>query len=287
MALVHALNSRFLAPNRRIERHPFAFAPRILGNSPRRANKDRVACPRSSAEETKPKTVFVAGANGKTGKRIVSKLLADGFKVRAGVLDVAKARSNLPSSPNIEIIPADVTQGTNPLATSIGDADAVICATGFRYSLDVLAPWKVDYRGTLNLVEACRKNGIKRFVLISSILVNGAAWGQALNPAYLVLNAFGLTLIAKLQAENYVRSSGINYTIIRPGGLSEEKSDGNKKIVMAKQDTLSSGSISRDLVADVAVESIDCDDASFKVVEIVAEPGAQNQSIAELFALIS
>ncbi|EFJ21681.1 hypothetical protein SELMODRAFT_106162 [Selaginella moellendorffii] len=192
---------------------------------------------------------------------------------------IAKARLVCSS---LSQIPADVTQGTNPLTTSIGDADAVICATGFRYSLDVLAPWKVDYRGTLNLVEACRKNGIKRFVLISSILVNGAAWGQALNPAYLVLNAFGLTLIAKLQAENYVRSSGINYTIIRPGGLSEEKPDGNKKI-----DTLSSGSISRDLVADVAVESIDCDDASFKVVEIVAEPGAQKQSIAELFALIS
>jgi nucleoside-diphosphate-sugar epimerase len=79
----------------------------------------------------------------------------------------------------------------------------------------------------VNLVDACKKNGIKRFILISSILVNGAAMGQVLNPAYVVLNLLGLTLIAKLQAENYIRSSGINYTIIRPGGLSNDPPKGN------------------------------------------------------------
>lgn len=51
--------------------------------------------------------------------------------------------------------------------------------------------------------------------------------GQILNPAYIVLNVFGLTLIAKLQAEQYIRRSGINYTIIRPGGLRDEPSSGN------------------------------------------------------------
>lgn len=51
--------------------------------------------------------------------------------------------------------------------------------------------------------------------------------GQILNPAYIVLNVFGLTLIAKLQAEQYVRKSGINYTIIRPGGLRDEPAAGN------------------------------------------------------------
>lgn len=69
--------------------------------------------------------------------------------------------------------------------------------------------------------------GVNRFILVSSILVNGAAMGQILNPAYIVLNVFGLTLIAKLQAEQYIRRSGINYTIIRPGGLRDEPSSGN------------------------------------------------------------
>ena len=51
--------------------------------------------------------------------------------------------------------------------------------------------------------------------------------GQLLNPAYIILNVFGLVLIAKLQAENYIRKSGINYTIIRPGGLRDDPPSGN------------------------------------------------------------
>jgi nucleoside-diphosphate-sugar epimerase len=86
---------------------------------------------------------------------------------------------------------------------------------------------QVDNFGTVNLVEACRKRSVNRFILVSSILVNGAAMGQILNPAYIFLNVFGLTLVAKLQAEQYIRKSGINYTIIRPGGLRNEPPTGN------------------------------------------------------------
>lgn len=86
---------------------------------------------------------------------------------------------------------------------------------------------QVDNFGTVNLVEACRKAGVNRFILISSILVNGAAMGQIFNPAYIILNVFGLTLVAKLQAEQHIRRSGINYTIVRPGGLREDPPSGN------------------------------------------------------------
>lgn len=103
----------------------------------------------------------------------------------------------------------------------------MICASGFRPGFDLFAPWKVDNFGTVNLVDACRKKGVERFVLISSILVNGAAMGQILNPAYIFLNVFGLTLVAKLQAEKYIKRSGINCTIVRPGGLKNDPPTGN------------------------------------------------------------
>jgi nucleoside-diphosphate-sugar epimerase len=86
---------------------------------------------------------------------------------------------------------------------------------------------QVDNFGTVNLVEACRKAGVTRFVLVSSILVNGAAMGQILNPAYIVLNLLGLTLAAKLQAEKHIRRYGINYTIVRPGGLTDQPPTGS------------------------------------------------------------
>lgn len=204
--------------------------------------------------------------------------------MRAGALDLDKARSNLPKDPDVDIVRADVTEGPEKLAEAIGDAEAVVCATGFRYSWDVFAPWKVDNFGTVNLVEACRKIGVKRFILISSILVNGAAMGQIFNPAYIILNVFGLTLIAKLQAEKHIRKSGINYTIIRPGGLRDGASAGN--IVMEPEDTLYEGSISREQVAEVAVEALNCQESSYKVVEIVARPDAPKRSIQELFSAI-
>ncbi|KAK3032678.1 hypothetical protein RJ639_036742 [Escallonia herrerae] len=232
------------------------------------------------------KKVFVAGATGSTGKRIVERLLARGFAVKAGVRDIDKVKKSFSeTNQDLKFVKADVTEGSTKLAEAIGnDTDAVICATGFRPSWDLLAPWKVDNYGTVNLVEACRTLGVKRFVLISSILVNGAAMGQLLNPAYIFLNVFGLTLIAKLQAEQYIRKSGINYTIVRPGGLKNDPPRGN--IVMEPEDTLSEGSISRDQVAEVAVEALLHPESYYKVVEIVARTEAPKRSFEELFGSI-
>ncbi|XP_073307331.1 uncharacterized protein At2g34460, chloroplastic-like isoform X1 [Primulina huaijiensis] len=232
------------------------------------------------------KKIFVAGATGSTGKRIVEQLLAKGFSVKAGVRDVEKAKSTFPgNNADLQIVNADVTEGATKLAEAISDdSDAVICATGFRPSWDLTAPWKVDNFGTVNLVEACQKRGVNRFILISSILVNGASMGQLLNPAYIFLNVFGLTLVAKLQAEQHIRKSGINYTIIRPGGLKNDPPKGN--IVMEQEDTLSAGTISRDQVAEVAVEALLCPESWYKVVEIVAQTEAPRRSFEELFSSI-
>ncbi|KAF3449913.1 hypothetical protein FNV43_RR05992 [Rhamnella rubrinervis] len=187
------------------------------------------------------KKIFVAGATGSTDK--------------------AKTAFSK-DYPALQIVKADVTEGSAKLAEAIGDdSEAVICATGFQPGWDLFAPWKVDNFGTVNLVEACRKLGVNRFILISSILVNGAA-------------------MAKLQAEQYIRKSGINYTIIRPGGLRNEPPVGN--LVMEAEDTLSAGTISRDQVAEVAVEALLHPEASYKVVEIVASADASKRSYRDL-----
>ncbi|KAH9749382.1 hypothetical protein KPL70_005361 [Citrus sinensis] len=234
----------------------------------------------------KQKKIFVAGATGSSGKRIVEQLLAKGFAVKAGVRDLDKAKTTLSKdNPSLQIVKADVTEGSAKLSEAIGDdSEAVVCATGFQPGWDLFAPWKVDNFGTVNLVEACRKRGVNRFILISSILVNGAAMGQILNPAYIFLNVFGLTLIAKLQAEQYIRKSGINYTIIRPGGLRNEPPTGN--IIMETEDTLYEGTISRDQVAEVAVEALLHPESSYKVVEIISRVDAPKRSYEDLFGSI-
>ena len=55
-------------------------------------------------KETGKKRIFVAGATGKTGRRIVDKLLSKGFGVRAGVIDLEKAKTSLPTDSNVQIV---------------------------------------------------------------------------------------------------------------------------------------------------------------------------------------
>lgn len=53
-------------------------------------------------------------------------------------------------------------------------------------------------QGNCNLVDAAKQKGIKKFVLMSSLLTNGAAVGQRFNPGYIILNLFGNVLVQKL-----------------------------------------------------------------------------------------
>lgn len=57
-----------------------------------------------ASEEVKTKKVFVAGATGNTGKRIVEQLLARGFAVKAGVRDVDKAKTSFKDDPSLQIV---------------------------------------------------------------------------------------------------------------------------------------------------------------------------------------
>jgi uncharacterized protein YbjT (DUF2867 family) len=98
-------------------------------------------------------------------------------------------------------------------------------------------------------------------------LTNGRAWGQEKSPGFIVTNAFGNVLDEKHEAEKYLRKSGIDYTIVRPGGLKAKPPSG--ELIISKEDTLNAGEISRDLVADVIVAALTDAKASNKVLEII------------------
>jgi nucleoside-diphosphate-sugar epimerase len=66
----------------------------------------------------------------------------------------------------------------------------------------------VSLQGTKNLVDAAKAAGVTKFVLLSSLLTNAPAVGQADNPNYKFLNIFGGVLDHKLVAEKYLKASG-------------------------------------------------------------------------------
>ncbi|MBC7971064.1 MAG: NAD(P)H-binding protein [Verrucomicrobia bacterium] len=212
---------------------------------------------------------FVAGATGQTGQRIVRELVARGIPVRALVRDVTKAKAILP--PEAELVVGDVLAPEN-LATALADSTVILCATGAKPGFDPTAPYKVDYEGTKNLVDAAKANGIEQFVFVSSLCTS-----KLFHP----LNLFFLILVWKKQAEEYIQKSGLTYTIVRPGGLKNE--DNADTVVMSSADTLFDGSIPRTKVAQICVEALFLPSAHNKIVEIVAKPDAPAKSFDDLF----
>jgi uncharacterized protein YbjT (DUF2867 family) len=216
---------------------------------------------------------FVAGATGETGRRIVQELIKRNIPVRALVRDTEKARGILPAE--AELVVGDVL---NPqtLTAALGDSTVLLCATGAKPSFDPTGPYKVDFEGTKNLVDAAKAKGIEHFVFVSSLCTS-----QLFHP----LNLFWLILVWKKQAEEYLQKSGLTYTIVRPGGLKNE--DNTDQVVMQGADTLFDGSIPRQKVAQVCVEALFEPTARNKIIEIVAKAEATSKSFRELFANVA
>ncbi|MBD2497837.1 NAD(P)H-binding protein [Nostoc sp. FACHB-280] len=212
---------------------------------------------------------FVAGATGETGRRIVQELVARNIPVRALVRDIQTAKAILP--PDVELVLGDVLQADS-LANALGDSTVLLCATGAKPSFDPTGPYKVDFEGTKNLVDAAKTKGIEHFVLVSSLCTS-----LLFHP----LNLFWLILVWKKQAEEYIQKSGLPYTIVRPGGLKNE--DNTDAIVMQSADTLFDGSIPRQKVAQVSVAALFEPAARNKIVEIIAKPDASVKTLGELF----
>ncbi len=214
--------------------------------------------------------VFVAGATGQTGSRVVQELIARNLEVKALIRDSDKAKEILP--PQVELVVGDVLK-PETFSSHLTDCQILICATGAAPSLDFTQPYLVDYQGTKNLVVAAQEQKIERFILVSSLCVS-----QLFHP----LNLFWLVLWWKKQAENYLEQSGLNYTIIRPGGLKNEDDESN--LVIAEADTLFEGSIPRQKVAQVCVEAISQENAKNRILEIVTSSDAAETNWQQLFA---
>lgn len=229
--------------------------------------------------------VLVAGATGGVGRAVVKQLVEQGIPVRALVRDGLKASGMLPpASKGVEIVEGDVYRFST-VAQAMKGCNAVICATGPTDRLNPLGPYTVDCEGTKNLVAAAQQQGVSKFVLVTSI-----GCDDPLFP----LNAFWGVLFFKKQGEVALQRSGLDYTIVRPGGLVNDVSGGRGegRLVMAGPDAYGlpprkrPGSVLRSDVAAVCVSALVDPAASRKLVELVASKDAPALPITELFASV-
>ena len=205
--------------------------------------------------------ILVAGATGGVGQELVRQLLKTGARVR--LLVRAEKRARKLFSDGIEIMPGD-TRLPDSLPAALAGIRYVICATGTRSPFGKNSPQHVDYEGVRNLAQAARAAGVEHFVLVSSISVT-----RPENP----LNKFGRVLDWKLAGENALRASGLNYSVVRPGGLSDRPS-GQVSLQFDQGDRIS-GMVGRADVAQACLQALlhpETRNATFEMIENPAAP---------------
>lgn len=200
--------------------------------------------------------VLVAGASGRTGKHAVAYLRERGIHVRALTRNPDKARDNV--SADYDWVRGDVGDPQS-LDAALEGVTHVIGAMGSSSRDPSNSPEGVDHLGVVNLTDAAKRAGVKHVILISAM---GVTRTDAMEPGHM-RNLLAL----KLKGEDYLRASGVNYTVIRPGGLDTSPA-GEDGLAISQGDGGGSGMLSRQDLARVAIECLTNPAALNKTFEI-------------------
>lgn len=153
------------------------------------------------------KKILVAGATGYLGKFITQELLERDYDTKI----VVRNKNNLKlTAPNLVILEAEVTK-PETLKHIFKDVDVVISTIGITRQKDGLTYMDVDYKANVNLIDEAKKNGVKKFIYIS--VLNGEKLRQL------------KICEAKEKLGDYLKSSGLDYCIIRPNGFFSDMGD--------------------------------------------------------------
>jgi uncharacterized protein YbjT (DUF2867 family) len=160
--------------------------------------------------------IVIAGGHGNIALQ-VERLLADAdHHVRALIrnpehdADVRGAGAE-PVLADLEALDVD------ELTTLVGSADAIVFAAGAGPGSGPQRKWTLDYAGAVKLMEVARRNGVGRYVIVSSMGADPEAPDDG---------GFGTYLRAKGQADKKLTESGLAFTIVRPGALTDEPGTG-------------------------------------------------------------
>ena len=208
--------------------------------------------------------IAITGASGKTGYRITQEALKKGIKVKQIVRKNSKVAENLKNTETFRVS----LDNKEELDKALENAYALIIATGARANLDLTGPAKVDALGIYRQLQSCKRVGIRRVILVSSLCT-----GKLFHP----LNLFGLILIWKKIGENFLKNQSFEWTIIRPGGLKEIEKIESENIEYTKEDSQFKGSIPRRLVAKCCIDSLSNKQSINKIIEVTSS--SENKKI--------
>lgn len=189
--------------------------------------------------------VLIFGGTRGTGLEIVRKLRERGESVTVAVRSTSNTSELQKLGVNTVVADALDADQVNAAVAS-GNFAAVISTLGTARGEKHKRP---DFVGNRNVIDATKAAGVKRFVFITVI---GAGNSAEAAPGF--SKRFLAEVIAlKTQAEDHLRASGLDYTIIRPGGLGDVPTTGTAVLA---EDPEAFSFIGRTDLADLAVQAL-------------------------------
>ena len=224
--------------------------------------------------------VLVIGGTRGTGQLIAQRLERQGTAVRVLARDPERARIGL--GPTIEVVAGDITRiGTLPPA--IAGATHVVFTAGCRSGRPATEARirSTEFGGVVNTLQAAHGEGFRgRFLYMTA---SGVTSGSI---AAVMLNLYkGNTLVWRRRAEVEIRTSALDYTIIRAGVLLNQP--GGQRAIVLTQDPLPLSlryRIARADVAEAFVAALDHPRASRTTFDVVWGKGPRREAWPELLA---
>jgi putative NADH-flavin reductase len=193
--------------------------------------------------------VAVFGATGGTGRQIVEQALSQGHEVVALVRDPAKL---LLQHDHLALVVGDVID-RDAVDRTVAGADAVFVSLGNTAN----NPDMVVSQGTAVIVAAMNAAGVKRLIVVSSLGVGDSKEQVPLFFKAIIATALRNAFQDKEAQEKLVMASELDWTIIRPGSLTDGPATGAYR---AGMDRSIGGQIARSDVAAFALTQLTGDD---------------------------
>ncbi|WP_195695373.1 SDR family oxidoreductase [Priestia megaterium] len=208
--------------------------------------------------------VLVVGANGTTGKQVVEKV-ANSKQHEAYAMIRDEKQADALKKLGANVVLGDLEQN---VSDALRGMDAVIFAAGSGGNTGDEKTIAVDQNGAKNIIDEAKNQGVKRFVMLSSMGTDTPEQGP---------EGLQLYLRAKAIADEYLKQSNLQYTIVRPGTLSNDQATGKIDINNDIQDK--SQTIPRADVATVLVECLNEEATIGKTFEMLAGETEIEQAI--------
>lgn len=212
--------------------------------------------------------VAIAGAHGKIGLRLTRLLAERGDRV-LGIIRNPDQSGDVATAGGEAVVVDLEAADSAALSREIGDADVVVFTAGAGPGSGAERKLTLDRDGALLLIDAARDVGANRYVIVSSVGADAEHAGD---------EVFDVYLRAKGQADAAVAASGLDYTIVRPGPLTDDSGTGRVRVA----EDVERGSVPRDDVAAVLAATLAEPNTIGKTFELAAGDDQIEAALAAL-----